>query len=151
MAEYRSRSGKLKSSLYQLGSCWSVERTTSSNRGSDQEHVVLLTSEQEQAKEVIDANKREIENIEIHGVYECMLDNGQKCLSTRWVIMEKLKDKWKIMKAHLVAGGYEEDSHNLKTDSLTCSPEAVYCNVNSLSYEVAGRESGFYLSISAGW
>ena len=34
--------------------------------------LVLFTSEQEQAKEVIDAKERE--NIEIHGVYECVAD-----------------------------------------------------------------------------
>ena len=32
---------------------------------SDEEHVVLLTSEQKQAKKVIEANKREIENVNI--------------------------------------------------------------------------------------
>ena len=69
---------------------------------SDQEQVVLLTSEQEQAKVMIDVKKREIENMKIHGVYECVLDIGQKCISTRWIIMEKFKDKKKIMKAHLV-------------------------------------------------
>ena len=102
-----------------------VERNISSNKVSDHEHVVLLTSEQEQAKEVIDAKKREIENMEIHGVYECVPDFGQKCISTRWVIMEKFKDKRKIMKACLVARGYEENSHNLKTDSPACSHEAI--------------------------
>ena len=83
----------------------------------DQKHVVLLTPEQEQVKEVIDVKKRKIENKEIHGAYECLPDIGQKCISTRWVIMGKLKDKRKIMKALLVACGYEKDSHNLKTDS----------------------------------
>ena len=39
--------------------------------------------------------------------------------------MEKFKDKRKIMKAHFVTRGYKEDSHNLKTDSLTCSHEAM--------------------------
>ena len=47
---------------------------------------------------------------------------GQKCISTRWVIMEKFKDNKKIMKACFVACGYE-DLNNLKTDSLTCSCE----------------------------
>ena len=79
---------------------------------SDHEHVVLLTSEQE--KEVINSKKREIENMEICGIYECMPDIGQKFISTRWVITEKFKDK---RKPH----GYEEDSHNLKNDSPTCS------------------------------
>ena len=66
--------------------------------------------------------------------------------------MEKFKDKRKIMKACLVVCGYEEDSHNLKTDSPTCSHEAMHIGMfNSLYYEVAGRGSGFHLSISAGW
>ena len=63
--------------------------------------------------------------MEIHEGYECVLDIGQKCISTRWVITEKFKDKRNIMKAHLVVCGYEEDSHNLKTDSPTCSCEAM--------------------------
>ena len=49
----------------------------------------------------------------------CACDIGKKCISTRWVIMEKFKKKKKIMRACLVAHGYEEDSHNLKTDSPT--------------------------------
>ena len=55
------------------------------------------------------------------------------------------------MKTCLVAHGYEEDSHDQKTDSPTCSHEAVYCNVNSFGYEVAGGVFGFHLSIFAGW
>ena len=93
---------------------------------SDQEHVFLHPSEQKQAKEVIDAKKREIENMEIHWVYESVPDIGQKCISTRWVITEKFKDKKKIMKAYRVAHGYEEDSHNMKTDSPICSHEAMH-------------------------
>ena len=45
----------------------------------------------------------------------CACDIRQKCISTRWVIMEKFKDKRKIMKARIVAWDYEVDSHNLKT------------------------------------
>ena len=48
---------------------------------SEQEHVALLTFEQE--KEVIDANKRDKENMEMHGVYKCMPHIGQICISTR--------------------------------------------------------------------
>ena len=44
---------------------------------SGQEHVVLHTSEQEQAKEVINTKKREIENMEVHGVCKCVPDIGQ--------------------------------------------------------------------------
>ena len=70
--------------------------------------------------------KREIENMEIYGVYECVPDIRQKFISTRWVIMEKFKDKRKIMKACLIVCGYEEDSHNLKTDSTICTSEAKH-------------------------
>ena len=35
-----------------------------------------------------DAKKREIENMEIHGINECVPDIGQKCISTIWVITE---------------------------------------------------------------
>ena len=80
-------------------------------------------SEQEKAKDVIDAKKREIENMEIHEVYECVPDMGQKCISRRWVIIEKSK---KIIKACFVACGYEEDLHNLKKDCPTCSREAMH-------------------------
>ena len=46
-------------------------------------------------------------------------------MSTRWVITEKLKDHKNIIKACLVARGYEEDSRDLKTDFPTCSREAM--------------------------
>ena len=55
-----------------------------------------------------------------------MADMGQKCISTRWVIMEKYKDNKMIIKTCLVAHGYEEDKHNLKTDSQSCSHEATH-------------------------
>ena len=90
---------------------------------SRQEHIVLLTSEQEQAKYVIDAKKRDIENMEIHEVYECVSGMSQKCISTRWVT-EKSKDNKKIMKAR--AHGYKEDLHNLKIDSSACNCEALH-------------------------
>ena len=86
----------------------------------------MLTSEQGQVKEVIDTKEREKENVEIHGVYECLPDIDQKCISTRWVIMEYFTDKRKIMKTCFVAFGYEEDSHNQKTNSPTCSCEAMH-------------------------
>ena len=83
-------------------------------------------SEQEQANDMIDAKKREIKNMEIHKVYEYVLYMGQECTLTRWVIIEKSTDNKKTMKSCFVACGYEEDLHVLKTDSATCSCEAMY-------------------------
>ena len=54
---------------------------------------------------------KEIENMKNHEVYECVPYIDQKSI-TRWVITEKYEDK--IMKAYLIACGYEEDSSNLK-------------------------------------
>ena len=93
--------------------------------------------------------KKNEKNMEIQRVYEYVPDIGQKCISTKWVIVEKFKDKRKIMKACFVVCGYEEDSHNLKTDSPTGSHEAIHIVMfNSLGYEVASRESEFHLRIS---
>ena len=40
---------------------------------------------------MIVVKKREIENMAIHEVYECVADKGQKCTSTRLVIIEKIQ------------------------------------------------------------
>ena len=98
---------------------------------------------------MIDAKKREIENMEIHGVYECLPDIGQEWISTRWVITEKSKDN-KIMKVCLVAHGYE-DLYNLKTDSLTCIYEdmcLVMLTAPVIKWQV---ETWFHRNVSAGW
>ena len=87
--------------------------------------MVLLTTEQEKLKEVLDAKKKEIENMTSNDVYECVPYTGQKTVSTKWVITEKIKNAKKIVKARLVAKGFEEDSRNLKTDSPTCSRESM--------------------------
>ena len=57
--------------------------------------------------------------------------------------MEKFKDKRKIMKAYLITCGYEEDLHNLKTDSPTCSHETM-CFVMITKWQV---ESLDFISI----
>ena len=56
------------------------------------------------------------------------------------ILIEKLKDNKKIMKAQLFLHSYE-DLHYLKTDPPACSHEAVSCNFKSLRYEVAGKDS----------
>ncbi|GAB1599998.1 hypothetical protein Ahia01_000277300 [Argonauta hians] len=102
-----------------------VDQWREVTEGDHEEHVVFLTAEQEQANDVINAKERELENMKAHEVYECVPNIGQKCISTRWVITEKVKDNKKVMKARLVARGYEENSHSLKTDSPTCSREGM--------------------------
>ena len=63
--------------------------------------------------------------MEIREVYECVPDIDRKCISTRWMITENSKDN-KIMEAYLVAHGYKENLHHQKTDTSTCSCEAMH-------------------------
>ena len=77
-------------------------------------------------------SEQEIENIEIHDVYEYVSDIGQKYISTREGITEKSKDNKKIMKACLVTHGYEEHLHNLKRFSNIQTQSYASCNINSL-------------------
>ena len=55
------------------------------------------------------------------------------------------------MKARLVAHGYEEDLHNLKTDFPTFGHEAVCTVMLTASVMKWQVESGFHLSILTGW
>ena len=58
-------------------------------------------------------------------MFEEVEDNGQRSISTRWIITEKIKNEQSVIKARLVARGYEEDTEMLQTDSPTCSREAI--------------------------
>ena len=75
--------------------------------------------------EVMSAKENEIENWKRNDVYEEVDDVGQKTLSVRWVVTEKIKKGKTIVKARLVARGFEEDTLDFKKDSPTCSKEAV--------------------------
>ena len=86
----------------------------------DVEMFIMFSSE-----EVIAAKNKEIENWRENDVYEEVEDRGQESMSVRWVITEKVKSNKTVVKARLVARGFEEESINLKKDSPTCSKEAV--------------------------
>lgn len=59
-------------------------------------------------------------------------DQGQNVRSLRLVITDKIRNGKDVIKAELVACGFEEDRLNLLKDSLTCSKEAV-CFMLSLT------------------
>ena len=75
--------------------------------------------------EVMAAKEKEIENWKRNGVYEEVEDVGQQSLSVHWVVTEKETADGTLVKARLVARGFEEDSLELQKDSPTCSKEAV--------------------------
>ena len=52
-------------------------------------------------------------------------NEGQKTINTRWVIIEKVKERRVVCKARLVARGFEEFGKNMETDAPTCTPETI--------------------------
>ena len=74
--------------------------------------------------EVLAAKEKEIANWRANEVFE-EVNTGQRVISVRWVITEKSKGCENIIKARLVARGFEEDSFALQTGSPTCSKESV--------------------------
>lgn len=86
----------------------------------DTELLVLFSSD-----DVSNAKESEITNWRNNNVYDEVDDSGQDAISVRWVVTEKLKGGTPIVKARLVARGFEEDTAELRKDSPTCSKEAV--------------------------
>ena len=63
--------------------------------------------------------------MENHGRLKEVDDQGQDCISLRWVIKDKLDNNDKVFcKARLCVRGFEEDL-NFRTDSPTCSREGI--------------------------
>ena len=87
--------------------------------------MVLLTVDEELSQEVIDAKEKEVVNLIDNDVFEEVKDVGQSCISCKWVITSKEKDDGRIMKARLVARGFEERMNTARTDSPTCSRQSL--------------------------
>ena len=85
----------------------------------DVEMVVLFHSD-----ETMDAKRKELKNWEENDVFEEVDDVGQDVLTVRWVITEKMMNHRPVIKARLVARGFEEDAL-FRKDSPTCTREAV--------------------------
>ena len=91
----------------------------------EEAYVVLLTARQEESEKVVEAKKKELENMKRHNVYELVPFCGQKTISTRWVFTEKVQNNNSKIKARLVARGFEENAPDLRVDSPTCSRESM--------------------------
>ena len=70
------------------------------------------------------AKRRELENWRNFEVYEEVKNTGQKTISVRWVMTEKEKEGEKVLKARLVARGFEETG-DIQSDSPTASKELM--------------------------
>ena len=89
------------------------------------EQALILTKDQAVSQEVLDAKNREFDNMKRNDVFEIIPFDGQNTISSRWIITEKFKDGERIVKARLVARGFEEDSSDMAKDSPTCSRECL--------------------------
>ena len=67
------------------------------------------------------------------GTYVEVCDSGQPRISTRWVCTEKVKGNDIILKARLVARGFEENTNELRKDSPTCQKESLRCFLSVLA------------------
>lgn len=71
------------------------------------------------------AKDKEIKNWLENDVYEEVEDEGQKAISVRWIITEKMKNGERTCKARLVARGFEEEMEEWEKDAPTCTAETL--------------------------
>ena len=89
-------------------------------REIDEEDALLC----EDVEEIREAKEKEFQSWKVNDVYEEVPEMGQKTISLRWVITDKIKDGKKICKARLVARGYEEKDI-IDKDAPTCAAEGL--------------------------
>ena len=89
------------------------------------ERVILFANLQESDQIVIEAKNRELKSLRDNEVYEEVNFENQSVISSRWVFTEKTTKDESGIKARLVARGFEESKHELRTDSPTCSKQGL--------------------------
>ena len=103
----------------------SLEINDNSNHTNSQENIsdpVLIVSNK--SKELT-AKISELEQWKSMGVYHEIEDQGQDCISLRWVVKDKLDNEGvTFCKARLCVRGFEEEQ-DFRTDSPTCSREGI--------------------------
>ena len=126
-----SRAGKLSG---RNKFCYNVEKDSDGSKGwmdlskvndlsvvpDEVEMIIMFNSEA-----VTKAKETELKKWKANSVYEEVENSGQKLMSVRWVVTEKIKDAKLVTNARLVARGFEEDTDSLRKDSPTCSKEAM--------------------------
>ena len=87
------------------------------------ERVLLVIDQEQMSQEIVDAKEKKLKNMIIENdVFERVPFYGQATVSCKWVFVNEKK----VVKARLVARGFEEDSSDLRTDSPTCSKQSMH-------------------------
>ena len=89
------------------------------------ESVLLVTDQDQMSQDIVDAKEKELKNMTEDDVFERVPFYGQTTVSCKWMFTEKSVNEKKVVKARLVARGFEEDSSNLRTDSTTCCKQSI--------------------------
>ena len=82
---------------------------------------------------VMRAKEDEMKNWYDNGVFVEVEDVGQSSISTRWIVTEKYKNGKSVVKARLVARGFEEDTSSVRKDSPTCSKDVLRLSIAVMS------------------
>ena len=87
----------------------------------DEEVMITIWGER-----TMEAKRKEMENWKENDVFEEVEWEGQTLISVRWIVTEKVKKEGKVVKARLVARGFEEEiGESISTESPTCSKEVL--------------------------
>ena len=89
------------------------------------EQALILTKDQEVSQDVVDAKNEELKSMIKNYVFEAVPYSYQTTVSSRWILTEKFKKGKRMIKARLVARGFEEDSSEMRKDSPTCNRECL--------------------------
>ena len=97
-------------------------RENHNTQNEDNEEIMIINN-----ISMHDAKLAELESWRENNVFKEVPDNGQKCISTRWVCSVKTTTQGELKhKARLVARGFEEIPNNeISTDSPTCASESL--------------------------
>ena len=88
--------------------------------------VVMVPKSRFSEPEIVEAMKLELDTLKSFNTYEEVKDNGQECISMRWIITEKpAKAGRKMYKARLVCRGFEEEDGQYQIDSPTVDKASV--------------------------
>ena len=90
----------------------------------DNTENVLFSIQNHDKSQIDEAKFKEFNSWKKNNVFEEVPFSGQKCVSVRWVYSEKFIDGKSVLKARLVARGFEEID-NFQNDSPTCSKECI--------------------------
>ena len=96
-----------------------------SNDNVEVVQAVFIPTEHHSDPDVLETKQKELENWTNSGVYNELDDQGQRTISTKWVVSEReLSDGLKCVKARLVLRGFQEDEKG-PVDSPTVSKSSM--------------------------